>query len=263
MTMPPQPPPGPPGQNGPYGANGPYGPPPQQGPWGPQQGPWGGPPPMAPAPRKKRGALIAGIVAGSLAVLGVVGYGVAKLADASGVTKDFPAAEHKLTVPETLVDGKYKLVQDMSDTEGKKLTESDNANFRVSGAAVGQYVAVSAEGGTALVVSGGYGQSKFPDAERAAVLKGAADAPGAKTEVPAKDVTPAGSDVTIECAVLSSDTAEGRGVYPMCAWGDGNTVAAVGIIDTSAATAKPEDVDLAAAAKLTLQVRQEIRVPLN
>lgn len=272
MPPPPQQPPGPYGgypgpQPGPYGAQPPGPQPhvPQQYPG--QPGPYGGPMPGpygVQPPRKKRTGLVIGIVAGSLVLLGCLGFGVMMVVDGSGGGTSFPEATHKLTVPKTLVDGEYTLAQDMSDTEGKKVLEdSYDPGVRTDGAAVAQYTAEKGGEIKALVVSGFYGRLKNPDVQRRSLLKGAGTAQNATIEVPAKDVTPAGSDVEVECEVLSNTEAGNKVTFPMCAWGDGNTAAGVGVVDAASVGQKPEDIDLAAAAELTLKVRAEMRKPIG
>ncbi|GAA2513834.1 hypothetical protein [Streptomyces gobitricini] len=255
---------------------GPYQQPPGPGPFPdpragvPQQypGPYGGPLPgpygMPQPPRKKRTGLVVGLVAGGLVLLGCLGLGVKMVVDAAGDDTPFPAATHKLTVPKTLLDGEYTLAQDMSGTEGKKvLEESYDPRVRSDGAAVAQYTAEKDGEIKALVVSGFYGQIKNPDVQRRSVLRGAGTGQNARIEIPAKDVTPAGSDVKVECEVLTNTEAGNEVTFPMCAWGDGNTVAGVGVVDASSAGRKPEDIDLNAAAELTLEVRDDIREPLG
>ncbi|MFG3504132.1 hypothetical protein ACGF5F_01340 [Streptomyces sp. NPDC047821] len=261
MTMPP-----PPQQPGPYAGPypGPYQQQPQPQPGFPQQypGPYGAPVP--PQPPKRRTGLVVGLVAGGLVLLGCLGVGVAMVVDGAGDDTPFPAATHKLTVPPTLVDGEYTLAQDMSGTEGKKvLDDTYSPDVRTDGAAVAQYTAEKDGAIKALVVSGYYGQVKNPDTERRSVLRGAGTAQNATIETPAKDVTPAGSDVTVECEVLSNTEAGNKVTFPMCAWGDGNTVLGVGVVDAASMGQKPEDIDLARAAELTLKVRAEMRKPIG
>ncbi|QGV78578.1 hypothetical protein [Streptomyces ficellus] len=279
MTMPP-----PPQQpTGPYGAHpGPYGGGPQPGPYGAQPGPYGGgaqpgfpqqypgpgpygagpvPGPYgAPPPRRKRTGLVAGLVAGSLVLLGCLGYGVTMLLD--GDDSPFPAATHKLVVPQLLVDGEYKLAQDMSGTEGKKILDTTHSPLvRTEGAAVAQYTAEKDGQVKVLVVSGLYGQIKKPDQQRRAMLDGAGTAKSAKVETPPKDVTPAGSDVTVECQVLTdTDSAVS---FPMCAVGDENITLSVGVVDALSAGQQGAAPDLAKAAELTLKVRNEMRTPIG
>ncbi|MCK8677421.1 hypothetical protein [Streptomyces lichenis] len=248
---------------------------------------------MGPPPRRKRGGMVALLVIGGLVLLGCLGYGVKMIAsgvgggdsakrgssdggsssrDSSrggssggGSSNAFPAAEYKLTVPKTLLDGEYTLLQDMSESEGSKLTQESTSTTRADGAAIGQYTAQGASGGKVVVLSGFYGQVKRPDQERGSVLRGAATAENARVEQPAQDVTPAGADTTVECAVLSAAGAGAgqRVLFPMCAWGDENTVAGVAFMDTARLDGKAGDFDLAQAAKDTLKIRTETRTPIS
>ncbi|MDQ1005834.1 hypothetical protein QFZ82_000319 [Streptomyces sp. V4I23] len=125
-----------------------------------------------------------------------------------------------------------------------------------------QYTSNS-EGGV-LVLSGMHGSIKDPAAAREKILDGAATADGATLSVAAKDFTPAGSEVTITCQVVSMAQAGGGSTpLPICAWADDNTNASVSLITATGATQSPEEVDLAAAAKATAQVREEIRRPIG
>lgn len=53
----------------------------------------------------------------------------------------FPDADFALTLPRTLLDGRYELTQDLSDTQGQKIEkEMDGAwDAKVTDAKVGQY----------------------------------------------------------------------------------------------------------------------------
>ncbi|MET8210266.1 hypothetical protein ABZT51_30355 [Streptomyces sp. NPDC005373] len=271
-------PPQQPGQPGPYGQpgqQGPYGQPGQQGPYGQpgQPGPyaqqpyaggapypgWGGAP-MGPPPKKRRVGMILGIVGGALAVVVIGIVAVAMLG--SEVDKSFPKAEYKLTIPKTVLDGRYTLTQDLSDTQGKQIEdEADGAwDARDTKAAVGQYAATDpAKKNAGVVISGMYGRFKNTDLARKNMMKGAAKSDGAEVAVPAKDFEPAGSDVTITCQVLTKQQA----TIPMCAWADGNTGATVAEITPEIALQDPSEVDLDAAAATAAKIRSEIRKPIG
>ncbi|MER6094830.1 hypothetical protein ABT154_03025 [Streptomyces sp. NPDC001728] len=279
MTMPPSPsqpphqpyggPVPPPQQPGPYGSpqgfpqqghprpgHPPHGVPPQYP--GPGAGAWGQPP-MGPPPKKKMsaGAIVA-IVLGSLVVVGGLGY--AAKAGLAGVTGSFPEATHKLVVPKTLLGGKYTLVSDLSDTQGKEIEDTPDLTVKDATAAVGQY---GGKDGAVLVLSGMYGRIKSGEASRASILEGAAKDKGSTLVVGPKEFTPAGYGVTVSCQVTTSKTALGTTTLPMCAWGDDNTAAAVALVDPGSATADPEGIDLAALAETAAKVRAETRKPLN
>ncbi len=49
----------------------------------------------------------------------------------------------------------------------------------------------------------------------------------------------------------------------MCAWGDGNTVAGVGLITEENAVREPEAVDLDEPARTTPRIREEMREPIR
>ncbi|MDX3673133.1 hypothetical protein PV733_33320 [Streptomyces europaeiscabiei] len=270
MSMPPpQPQPQPYGQQpqqqpqqpGPYGQ--PHPPhPPQYGqqPYPPQQ--YGQPYPggWQPAPPpKSRVGLVLGIVGGvvALMVVGAVGLWVVGTQGTSG----FPEAEYRLALPDTVLDGEYKLAQDLSDTSGQQLEqEAEGAwDARDVKAAVGQYA--SAEDGAqgALIVSGMYGRFKNTDAARDNMLKGAAEVDTITVVVPPEDFTPGGSGLTISCQVVTQKQTGTEVTYPMCAWADGNTGASVAELGTASVGQDPSEVDVEAFAERTLKVRSEIR----
>ncbi|MFI9112730.1 hypothetical protein [Streptomyces venezuelae] len=224
---------------------------------GPGAGAWGQPP-MGPPPKKKlsAGAIVA-IVVGALVLVGGIGYGVK--AGLDGVTGPFPAATHKLVVAQTLLDGEYTLLSDLSDSKGKEIEDTPDFTVKDAKAAVAQY---SGKDGDVLVLSGMYGQIKDPDATRASILRGAATDKGSTLVVKPTEFTPAGSDVKVSCQITKSKDGISTITLVMCAWGDENTAAAVALVGDAAATADPKSVDLAALAGKTAKIRAEIRKPI-
>ncbi|MEJ8640542.1 hypothetical protein WKI68_02060 [Streptomyces sp. MS1.HAVA.3] len=210
--------------------------------------------------------MVIGIVAASLVALGALGFGVNRLTEAGSVASGtgFPEAQYRLTVPKTMLDGKFELTQDLSDTEGKKaLKGTYDSKIRNPQPVVAQYAADLANGGSALVISGMYGQFKDPEGARKKMLGGAEDAEGATLAVPARDITPAGSDVTLSCQVLTMRQNGVESTLPMCAWADANTGASVGLLTPETARQKPGSVDLNKIAEATLKVRAESRKPIG
>ncbi|WP_369215345.1 hypothetical protein [Streptomyces flavofungini] len=197
-------------------------------------------------------------VAVALVAAGVGGYQL--FAKASG---GFPEAKYRMSVPSELVDGGYKLTQDLSDTSGKAIVEENRsrANIRDPKAVVGQYAGQGEQAGGALVVSGMYGRFKNSAAARDDMMRGASEAQGVTVAVPARDITPAGSGLTVRCQVLTTEQGGVRSNVPMCAWGDDNTGATVGVVTAEDARKDPADIDLDQVAKTTLQVREEMREP--
>ncbi|MFJ8011525.1 hypothetical protein [Streptomyces sp. NPDC096339] len=229
------------------------------------QGPWGQPP-MGPAPRKSRTGMVIWIVVGSLVGLGVLGFAVKQIADAGSVASGsgFPAAEYRLTVPKTLLAGEFELAQDLSEGEGgKAIKNSYDPKIRNPQPVVAQYGSASAKGPGVLVLSGMYGQFKDPSGARRKMLAGAADADGATVAVPAREITPPGSDITVSCEVLTSKQDGATVTLPMCAWADGNTGATVAVVTPETSLQAPGSVDLAKVAETTVKVRAEARQPIG
>ncbi|MGC4944842.1 hypothetical protein ACLQ2N_01315 [Streptomyces sp. DT224] len=283
MSMPPPP-------QDPYGApQGPYGPPQpqpnpyaQQQPWGAPQGPapqpWGAPPggPGFPPARRTRPGVIAAVVVGALLVAGGVVFGVVQLGDkaddklpvssgssgssGSGGSGGFPAAEYRLTVPKTLLEGEYTLQEDTSATDGKDIEDTYDPTVRDPKAVVTQYA--SKDGGT-LIVSGMWGRIKKPEFSRDTILKGAAGTEGMTVAVPAREFTPEGYGITVACEVVRSEDGGITSTLPMCAWGDDNTASFVAVVTAETALQDPDEVDLAEAARQAAQVRKEMRKPIG
>ncbi|MGW1926349.1 hypothetical protein ACWCQ0_45720, partial [Streptomyces massasporeus] len=176
------------------------------------------------------------------------------------VTGPFPEATHKLVVPQTVLDGEFTLVSDLSDTQGKEIEDTPDFTVKDATAAVGQY---SGKDESVLVLSGLYGQIKSPGTTRSSILKGAATEKGSKLVVRPRDFTPAGYGVTVSCQVTTSKDGLGSTTLPMCAWGDENTAAAIALVGAGEATADPKDIDLADLAEKTAKIRAEIRKPIG
>ncbi|WP_435644668.1 hypothetical protein ACR9VJ_12015 [Streptomyces sp. H49] len=248
----------PPQNHGPYGSPYPQQPYPQQ-PQPPYQG-WNGMPPVAPPPPKKsRVGLILGIVGGvvvlivgGLVALGTIGYKAAT---------SFPDGKRKLTLPQTLLDGKYELAKDLSDTEGKQIgQEADGAwDAKDTHGVVGSYSLGGDETKGTLVVSGMYGRFKNTDTARRNMMKGAAQTDGAKVAVAPKDFD---LEVTVSCEVLTQEQMGSSVTLPMCAWADDNTGATVAIVDVATVSKDPSTVDLAALARQTIRIRSEAVKPI-
>ncbi|MGW0750934.1 hypothetical protein [Streptomyces sp. NPDC002587] len=205
-----------------------------------------------------------GIVVAALVVLGGVGAGARSLAGASG-TGSFPAAEYKLTVPKTLLDGQYELQADES-AEAKEELASERAReargARNSQPVIAHYTSTSADGAM-LSVTGVYGQFKDAEVSRDGLLAGAAKEEDATTAVAARDVRPSGAAMTVRCQVLVLTDEGVKSTAPMCAWGDANTAAWVAVITPDIIRRTPESVDLESVARTALKVRTEMRRPLG
>lgn len=226
----------------------------------PQQygGGWGAPPP----PPKNKGPMIALITVASLAGIFAISWFGNNVVGGGSSGTGFPAAEYELTPPETLLDGKYKLSDDQSAKHQEKLAGTSEANIRDAKAVVAQYLPTSESG--VLAITGMYGRIKDPDEARTRILSGAGTSDGSTIAVPAKDVTPAGSEVTITCQVLTTEqTGGGTSTLPMCAWADANTNALVAMTTLRISKQSPEEIDLTSVAAATVKIRAEMRKPLG
>jgi hypothetical protein len=188
-----------------------------------------------------------GVVVAIAVVLAVIG-----LRSDSG----FPDAKFALTLPKTLIDGRFELAQDLSDSKGKELERTSTWDTRITDWVVGQYSLGGDQTKGALVLSGMYGRFKNADASRESMLKGAAEADGVTVAVGPKNFTQSGSP-TVSCEVLNQEKSGKTLIYPVCAWTDGNTGATVGVTTPKSSAQEPSAVDLQFYAKFTLQVRSE------
>ncbi|MFF7278707.1 hypothetical protein [Streptomyces griseorubiginosus] len=266
-----QPPPQGPYAPGPYAQQQPYGPPPvppQQQPYGnpyPQQQPYGwGAPPVAPPPKRRPLVVILAVV-GGLVALGVAGSVMRGVEEASG--SGYPDAEYSLDLPRTLVDGRYELARNLSDSEAARTIEDQSVGapgYKDVKAAVAQYSLGGDDTKGTLVVSGMYGRFKNPDRVRESLLDGAAEGEDSQIAISEQDFHPDGADgTTVTCEVLTKDQGDTKLTVPICAWGDGNTGAAVAELTTATATTDPLEIDLDKAAATTAQVRAEMRKPIR
>ncbi|MGW7075300.1 hypothetical protein [Streptomyces sp. NPDC054866] len=215
---------------------------------------------MAPPPRHSTGKILA-VVGAGVGALVVAIAGFAVFGDGAG----FPEAKYRLRVPAEMVGGTFALSTDLSDTTGRQMVEENRSrsNVRDPTGVVGGYMGQGEQDGSRLVVSGMYGRFKDPALSRTYMMEGAAEAPGATVAVPAHDITPEGSGMTLRCQVLTSEQDGVRSNVPMCAWGDANTGASVGLITDENVSQDPEDVDLVEVARITLAVREEMREPIG
>lgn len=208
------------------------------------------------------------VAAGAGLLAGLVWYGNPP-SDSSlkggpaGGSAAFPAAEYRLRAAPTLLDGDYRLADDQSRKRQAELTGNvSESNIRDPRATVAQYTSASEAG--VLVVSGLSGRIKNPDQARESILNGAAEADGAVLSVPARDFTPAGSEVTVACQVITAEQTDGTSTpLPMCAWADDNTNASVALVTADSATKEASEIDLAAVAEVTVRVRTELREPIG
>ncbi|MEU6255025.1 hypothetical protein [Streptomyces sp. NPDC047043] len=211
----------------------------------------------APTPKRRRIWLVLGIAGGVVAVI------VANVVATGGKGESgLPEAEFALTLPKTLLDNRYELTQDLSDTAGQNIQDmvvTEPWADRVTDAKVATYSLGGVEADGALMISGVEGRFQSVDGSRDGMMAGVGQTEGVTVTVKPKDFHPHGSDITVTCEVATQQQADDTLTFPVCAWADGNTAAAVAHMAQEAYTQSPSDVDLAAAAETTLKVRSETR----
>lgn len=221
---------------------------------------------MAPPGGSRTGRNV-GVIAATVVGLMAVGFVVNRVNEAGARAggSGFPAARYRLTVPKTLLGGAYQLSEDLSQTKGKEaLKGTYDPKSRNLQPATARYTSASPTQPGVLALSGMYGQFKDPAGSRRKMLQGAADSNGARMAIPPKEITPAGSGITLTCQVLTSVQDGGAtATLPMCAWADENTSATVAVVTAETAGQNPASVDLDQLAGTALKVRAEARQPIN
>ncbi|WP_202126159.1 hypothetical protein [Actinomadura physcomitrii] len=244
-------------QQGAYGSP-PYGPPNS---WQPAPALGGGPPNPPLPPNRRKGGVVLGIIGGSVSVVLVIVILIVLITMRS--ESGFPDAKFALTLPEALVDGRFQLAQDLSDSEGQRIEDEAGAEYvKITDSVVGKYDLGGDESRGVLLLSGMYGRFKDTVVPRENMLKGAGEGEGVTVAIGPRVFTQSGSP-TVSCEVLKQDKSGTTLIYPVCAWADENTAAAVAPITSKTASQDPSGPDLRFYAKLTLQVRSEAVKPIG
>ncbi|MFD5594345.1 hypothetical protein [Streptomyces griseorubiginosus] len=209
---------------------------------------------ILPPPKKSRVGLVIGITGGVFVVVMAILLTLVMIR--AKAESGFPEAKFALVLPGTVLEGRYELTKDLSDTLGRKLEKESTGiwDAKVTHFVVGRYSPGGDPTKGALLITGFYGRFKNADETRATALKRDGEADGAEVDVPPRDVTPAGSPVRISCEVLIRKRPTLTITYPVCAWADGNTSALMANMTFGARNA---DLDLKSAARTTLEVRSE------
>jgi hypothetical protein len=262
----------PPPQPGGFGPvqPGPYAQPafPQQ-PGVPSQGPgWGVPPmglpmgPPPPPPKPSNGAKAAGVVLAVVLGLGLVAgtlvFAFARARSASDAASRYHGPTYTLTLPATLLDGRYTRGRDLSDRLASTRPSNGGAFARqveYKGA-----VYTSSTGDDQLLVTGLSSKMTIPSYPKHSILDGMEDNSDATVEVPRRAFRPDTGEDPLECEVLAKDKDGLHLVVPVCSWIDGHTQAAVTETGARSAGRAAADVDLEAYAKKVARVRSEVRI---
>ncbi len=238
----------------PYGQPGPYGLP-QQAPQFGYGGP-GMPPPIPPKRNAGKTWGILGAVAGMVVIGAVVSAtGIRGGGSSSGGSDAGP--KYRITVPQTLVGGEYKLAKDISQ-QASDAVPQDGAGAHGVKAVGGQY----SSGTKSLVMLGLYGV--FDDPENAVdhTIRGMTRDGRTEAVVMDKEFTPSGGGDPLTCGVNVKTDMGQKVTLPFCVWADSSTSGNVVETDASALSKDPRSVDLQEFADKAGKIRGEVRKPL-
>ncbi|MEU5213023.1 hypothetical protein [Streptomyces sp. NPDC020742] len=195
-------------------------------------------------------------MAGVLVIGGVIAPAVLSGGGGGGTGTSSAGPKYKITVPQSLVGGKYSLTKDVSQQMGAQVP-SDGVNAHDVRAAGGQYT-----GGTkSLVVSGIYGSMDDPEEGIDHMINGMTTSPGVEVAVADKEFTPSGGGEPLKCGVDVKQVAGQKVTVPFCAWGTSSTTGTVAQTDAAELEKAPDSVDLQDLADEVSKIRSEVQVP--
>ncbi|MCR8576558.1 hypothetical protein [Streptomyces sp. Isolate_219] len=211
-------------------------------------------------PPKRNGGKTWGIL-GAVAGVLVIGTLVSTAArngggSSSGGSDDGP--RYRITVPQTLAGGEYKLAKDISQ-QATEAVPHDGANEHNIKAAGGQY----SSGTKSLVMLGLYGVIDDPETAIEHSINGMTR--DGKTEVAVEDkkFTPTGGGDSLTCGVDVRTEMGQKVTLPFCIWADSSASANVAETDASDLSKDPQSVDLQEFADKAAKIRSEVRKPVG
>ncbi|MEU6326226.1 hypothetical protein ABZ851_02880 [Streptomyces sp. NPDC047049] len=218
------------------------------------------PPPFP--PRKSAGQkwAIAGATFGGLALLGMVASAVLHGGQSSGGGSggDDGSPKYRITVPQTLAGGKYKLVKDLSQQADASVPH-DGAYAHGLKTAGGQY----ANGTTTLVMMGIYGTIDDPATAVDHTLRGMTSDGNTAVAVSDRKITPSSGGGPLTCGVDVRRQSGQKITLSYCVWADSRTNASVAKADGADLAQDPQSIDLQALADETAKIRTEVRKPMG
>ncbi|MFE1171612.1 hypothetical protein [Streptomyces sp. NPDC058773] len=236
----------------------------QPGPYGmPQQAPqfgYGGGPGMPPLPPKRKAAKafgILGAIAGVLVIGTVASTGVFRGGGSSSGGSD-SGPRYRITVPQTLADGEYKLAKDISQQATETVGEggANEHNVTTSG---GQY----SSGTKMLVMVGIYGVIDDPQTAIDHSIEGMKDDSDTEVAVADKKFTPSRGGESVTCGVDVRTEMGKKVTLTFCVWADSTTSGNVAESDSAELAKDPRSIDLQAFADKTDKIRSEVRKPVG
>jgi hypothetical protein len=199
--------------------------------------------------------VIAIVVACVVVGLGVPGF-LVRMSTGNGADTSLP--RYKVSLPKTLVDGKYKLAKDMTaEAEAKNpdLGPDDNEYTAIySGSSAKEQIVYT---GLNSDATGGDSVTESDDK----ALDNMEESPSVDVAVPRREITPSGADEPLTCEVMTKAEGGQKLSVPACAWGDRGSVGLVAENSYDTLLTTPKAVDLEAFADQVNTVRDEVRSP--
>ncbi len=221
-------------------------------------------PPGPTAPPRRRPLLVLGAnLAGVLLVCLLLFWALTAFADHRGgtsATGTAPAQAMKLTVPRTLLHGRYTLSSDLSASLRQQYGEPQPGADGLTPAG-GEYHAGPDSALDTLSFWGGYGHIGSPDLFRRGMLMGLGLPSGVRRVTEPKTLTATGSGTEVDCEVLALTRDGTTLTLPVCVWDDSGTAVTVTHETPRIAYQDPAAVDLQSLADLTGTVIDEVRAP--
>ncbi|MER0481145.1 hypothetical protein ABR737_22885 [Streptomyces sp. Edi2] len=217
------------------------------------------PPPFPPRKSAGKKWAIAGATIGGLALLGAVSSAALHSGQSSGGSSgDDGGPKYRITVPQTLAGGKYKLVKDISQQADASVPH-EGAYAHGLKTAGGQY----SHDTTSLVMMGIYGTIDDPATALDHTLQGMTSDGNTDVVVPDRKITPSGGEDPLTCGVDVRRQSGQKITLSYCVWADSRTNASVATADGADLAQDPRSVDLQALADEAAKIRTEVRKPMN
>ncbi|WP_414506490.1 hypothetical protein [Streptomyces sp. NEAU-L66] len=191
------------------------------------------------------------LVIGTLASAGLFRGG----GSSSGGSDSGP--KYRITVPQTLAGGEYKLAKDISQ-QASDAVPQDGANEHGVKAVGGQY----SSGTKSLVMLGLYGVIDTPETTVDHAIRGMTRDGKTEAAVMDKEFTPSGGGDPLTCGVDVRTEMGQKVTLPFCVWADSSTSGNVAETDASNLSKDPRSVDLQEFADKADKIRSEVRKPL-
>lgn len=175
--------------------------------------------------------------------------------DASGEPDD--TGDYELTVPKTILEGDYKLADDMS----KQLQKDIDAGAGMDGEVKASGGSYETSGETeTLLVAGYQGDIGLPTLAKREFLQGTAQGANAQVAVPGKDFNVADVDSSVTCQVITQTQGSAKVNMPVCAWAEDDILFSLLVSDPGQINTDATDIDLNAEAKRLVGALNDFRV---